>query len=74
MGDKKHETQVYTSSGQHLVIDGAGDVWPDTEANRKAKRRTLCALTEAEAKRYGDALVKSTRSEVTKVAAPTDTK
>ena len=42
----------------HLMVDGAGHVWPNDKDNRTLRRKTVCVLTEAEAARYGDSLVK----------------
>ncbi len=61
MSDKKKETpsrSVYTSTCR-LVVEGFGQVLPDNAHNRKLDDvTTTCVLTETEAARYGESLVK----------------
>ena len=58
--EQKPETQYTYKATGHVVIDepGGGHIYGDTDENRKAELRTTVTLTEGQAKRYGNLLVK----------------
>jgi hypothetical protein len=62
---------TYTSTRDHLLINGVGHLWPDNEDNRKAGKPVEVILPVSEAERYGDALRKTGTA---KAAEPDESK